>query len=97
MNNRINGADIDTCYTEDQGYETCIFCPDYDGGAGGVVVQLYENKEDAIAGHKRWIAIFNKQKPLYLKEWTSAAMIKLMELYPDMDIDNLWRIHRLVK
>lgn len=46
----INGLDVSTAFTSDEGYETAII------DANGVhPVERYVSKEDATAGHIKWL------------------------------------------
>lgn len=48
---------VDTCHTRDCGYETGI-CKDCEW----IIVEYYDNKEDAFIGHERWCN-FAKSNP----------------------------------
>ena len=63
-NTLINDAVIDTVAINDskKPFETGIKHPSYNDGKW-VVVELYNTKEEAQAGHDKWVAIFKKGLP----------------------------------
>lgn len=50
-NDKVNDYTVDTCYTNDAGYETAVM---RDGGEW-VIVERYSSREAAEAGHKVWV------------------------------------------
>jgi hypothetical protein len=54
---------IDTCKVSDgkQPYETGIECPKYNNG-NWVIVEAYDTKEEAQAGHNKWVGIMSSDK-----------------------------------
>lgn len=67
LNDKINGLTIDTCY-----------CPDIDKWETGIekdkwiIVEEYLDKDEAIKGHKKWVAKIKKNPKMKLKECRSA-------------------------
>jgi hypothetical protein len=63
-NYRIEGVagsvEFDTCSVTDypsKPYETGLMHPDYNGGKW-VIVEAYKTKEEAKAGHDKWVALY---------------------------------------
>ena len=46
----VNGVTVSTAYTSDCGYESAIL-----DTARTHIVERYENREDAVAGHAKWV------------------------------------------
>jgi hypothetical protein len=63
---------VDTCAVSDvpEPYETAIAHEDYGNGSGGgmVIVEAYQTRDEALAGHKRWIEIMTTTQPEYLEQ-----------------------------
>lgn len=55
---------IDTCRVTDSSkpYETAIACDEFNGGKW-VIVEQYNNSNEAQEGHNKWVEIFNKNIP----------------------------------
>jgi hypothetical protein len=76
-------------YDSKQPYETAIGHPKYNNG-DLIIVEMYDSKKDAEAGHKRWIALMTDKKlPDKLKDVSSATIAELC----DMAGDN-WRVYK---
>jgi len=70
------GLVVDTCFTPDTGfYETGIEEPRYNNGAW-VIVDEYKTKKESMAGHKKWVALFQKQFPKELFDVHSKKTLK---------------------
>jgi hypothetical protein len=55
-----DGVTLDTAYVTDypdMPYETGLQHPDYNGGKW-VIVEAYKTKEEAQAGHDKWVALY---------------------------------------
>lgn len=46
----VNGLEVSTCYTSDEGYETALL-----DEVSVYPVERYASKEEAIAGHQKWM------------------------------------------
>lgn len=89
QNDVVNGATIDTAAVtdSDQPYETGIQHPQYNGGSW-VIVEMYDDKKSALAGHKRWVETFTKGLPSELEDKATASIAKLLDTVSG---DNGWR------
>lgn len=83
-NDIINGVTIDTAAEtdSDQPYETGINGKMYNGNEW-VIVELYDTKEEAINGHKKWVELFKKEFPETLTDVSSSTICKLANLFRD--------------
>jgi hypothetical protein len=62
----------------DKPYETAIKHPKYNGG-NWIVVQLYNTKEEAIIGHKKWVIKMTSDKlPKKIKDVSTSIIIDLI-------------------
>lgn len=54
---------IDTCYVDDaeKPFETGIKHPEYNNGKW-IIVEDYDSKNEAKAGHERWVKIMTKKE-----------------------------------
>ena len=79
---------IDTCYASDTGlYETAISHPKYNGGSW-IIVEEYENREEAQKGHNKWVKkMTSKKLPKNLKDVSSTDIAELMR---DIDGDMVY-------
>jgi hypothetical protein len=68
---RYEGDDlvVDTCAVTDssRAFETGIKSPRYHDGSW-VIVESYDTKEDAQAGHDKWVGLMTQSPPDYLVE-----------------------------
>ena len=65
---------IDTCYVNDgdKDYETAVEHKKYNAGKM-VIVEAYDTKDEAIAGHKKWVQIMTaKVLPKKLKDCANS-------------------------
>ncbi len=72
---------VDTCAVSDstQPYETAIAHPDYNEGKM-VIVELYDTKEEAQAGHDKWVgAMTAKKLPRTLQDVSTSNIIKFAQ------------------
>jgi len=62
-NTQVGGASIDTCAVTDSArpYETGIKHSRYNDG-WWIIVQLYDSKEEAEVGHKKWVELFSRDE-----------------------------------
>jgi hypothetical protein len=62
-NTEIGGATIDTSAVTDSArpYETGIKHPRYNDGSW-IIVELYDSKEKAELGHKKWVELFSRDE-----------------------------------
>ncbi len=80
-NTNVGLAEIDTCAVTDsqQPFETGIKHPRYNDGEW-VAVEMYDNKEEAVAGHSKWCNYFKNGKlPPSLRDVSSAGAKLLVE------------------
>jgi hypothetical protein len=86
-----DGLIIDTCKVTDsrQPFETAIQYPDYRNG-GWVIVEMYDTKKAAIAGHKRWVSEMTTALPDELVDVSSSDMAELVDTMTPEE-DNSWR------
>lgn len=69
---------IDTCSCPDgdQPFETAIVHPEYDNGRP-IIVEAYESKKEAQAGHNRWVQMMTSQDlPTLLKYHSNSFISK---------------------
>jgi len=88
------GLTIDTCAVSDssKAYETAVEHPLYNNGRW-VVVELYDTKKEAKAGHSKWVKIMTKKKlPTSLKDVSTANITKLVDA-----VDTKWRVRKKSK
>lgn len=76
--NRYEADDlvIDTAYVTDgnQSYETGISHPEYNQG-DWIIVEAYDNKEDALKGHERWVLRMTSENlPSSLKDCKNSEI-----------------------
>lgn len=83
-NTEINGAVIDTCFVNDstKDYETAIKHSFYNNNKW-VIVELYDTKEEAKKGHKKWVKIFEESLPEYLEDKSTAKIKQLFAKFGD--------------
>lgn len=80
-----NGLVVDTVAVTDsrKSYETGILHPAYNGG-DWVIVDLYDTKKEAQAGHDKWVAIMTAEKlPEKLVDVSSAEVADLLDAFSD--------------
>ena len=73
---------IDTCSVTDanQPYETGICHPAYNNG-DWVIVEMYDTREEAQAGHDRWVKTMTmKDLPKALRDCGSATIAQLVDI-----------------
>jgi hypothetical protein len=78
-NDKICDAEIDTCAISDsdQPYETGIRHPKYNDYSW-IIVEMYNTKEEAIDGHKKWCNKFRDGLlPNELKDVGTSSIAKL--------------------
>ncbi len=83
---------VDTAMVSDaeQPYETAVAHPQYNEG-NMVIVELYDTKEEAEKGHKKWVKIItNKKLPNELKDVSSSKISKVSDKIGGKD----WRIKK---
>ncbi len=83
------GLCVDTSVVTDseKDYETTIEHPQYNDGKW-VVVELYDTKEEAQAGHNIWVKrMTGKKLPEQLKDVSTAQIAKLCDKFSGKD----WR------
>jgi hypothetical protein len=75
---------VDTCRVSDstQPFETAIEHPRYNGGKW-IVVEQYNTKEEAEAGHDKWVKIMTGELPGVLKDVSECGMAKLQDILSD--------------
>ena len=76
-----NGLIVDTCSVNDgdHPYETAVSHPKYNSGEW-VIVEAYDTKEEAQAGHDKWIETMTAKKlPATLKDCGNALIAQLAE------------------
>lgn len=74
-----NGAEIDTCAVNDsdQPFETAVHHPNYNGN-NWIIVEMYDTKDEAAAGHHHWVDIMKADKlPKVLTDVSSCTILKL--------------------
>lgn len=87
-----DGVFVDTCSVNDssQPYETAVSHPNYNNDKL-IIVQLYDTKEQAQKGHKKWIKKMTAKKlPKAIKDISTSDVIDfarglgvdLNEIYP---------------
>lgn len=84
-----DGAWVDTAAVNDaaQPYETAVQHPRYNDGKM-VIVEMYESKTDANAGHERWVATMTADElPASLKDVGTSEV----SLFIDALSDKKWR------
>ena len=89
-NTEINGAVIDTCAVTDstKPYETGICHPAYNGGRW-VIVEEYSSKEEAQAGHDKWVLTFTDKLPSQLTDVGTSEINQLRVMFkesPEEDV-----------
>jgi len=73
---------VDTCSVSDSDkpYETAIEHPRYNAGKW-VIVELYDTREEAEVGHKKWVKkMTSKKLPTGLKDISTAEIAKLADI-----------------
>jgi len=78
-NTIINETEIDTVavYDSEQPFETGIKSSLYNDNQW-IIVEMYDTKEEAIIGHKKWCLMFESKKfPPHLED-VSTAEIKIL-------------------
>ncbi len=74
-----NGIIVDTCLVtdSDKPYETAIAHPNYNNGLF-IIVADYDTKEEAAAGHTKWVKIMTLPTlPRTIKDVSTAGIAKL--------------------
>ena len=87
---------IDTAAVTDstKPFETAIKSPLYNDNKW-VIVELYDTKEEAIAGHKKWVSIMTSNiLPKELKDVSISGVAELCDMFPDPDSEDNWRTHK---
>ena len=76
-----NNLEIDTCSVTDgeHDYETAVAHPEYNHGKW-VIVEAYDTKDEAQAGHNKWVKkMTGKKLPAKLTDCTNDAISKLCD------------------
>lgn len=76
---------IDTCLVPDgvMPYETAICHPEYNDG-DWIIVEAYDNRDDAELGHKKWTeTMMAETPPDTLKDCCNAMLGQLVEALSD--------------
>lgn len=60
----VNGLQVSTAYSSDEGYETALIDAD-----GVHPVERYKSKEDAVSGHEKWCKKAKKIKTCTKLGW----------------------------
>ena len=87
-----DGVFVDTCAVNDseQPYETAVSHPSYNDDKL-IIVQMYDTKEQAQKGHKKWVKkMTTKELPKAIKDvstsdvvdFAKALGVDLNEIYP---------------
>lgn len=74
-----NGVEVDTVLVTDSSkpYETGVRCSQYNSGRW-VIVELYDTKEQAQAGHDKWVKKMTAKKlPQQLKDVSTCAIASI--------------------
>ncbi|MHC4620122.1 MAG: hypothetical protein ACYTEQ_20435 [Planctomycetota bacterium] len=82
---------VDTCRVTDasQPFETGVCHPAYNGGTW-VIVEMYETREEAQAGHDQWVATMTADKlPESLVDVGTAGIAEMLDAVAE---DTEWRI-----
>lgn len=90
---RINNAIIDTSMIMDSSspYETGICHPDYNQG-DWVIVELYDTKELAKIGHKKWVKLFSlEQLPTYLIDANRCIINDITEVITGQNLNRIYK------
>ena len=77
-----DGLFVDTCAISDseQPYETAVGHPLYNSGEL-IIVEMYDTREDAAAGHVRWVETMTATElPTYLRDVSSCGIKRVGEL-----------------
>lgn len=75
------GGIVDTCAVDDadQPYETGIYHNSYNEG-DWVIVQLYDTKEEALEGHRKWVGIMTyAELPENLLDVSTTSTTKFLD------------------
>ena len=95
-NTEITNGEIDTCAVSDseQPYETGISHREYNDGEW-IIVEMYETKEQAKEGHKRWVDKMSSDSlPNKLVDVSTSGIAGLLDAVSDDD----WNVfHRKPK
>lgn len=88
QNDVVNGVTIDTAAVtdSDQPYETGIQHSNYKDG-NWIIVEMYDTKDEAISGHKKWVETFRNGFPAELKDVSTATIAS----FQDSIIGEDWR------
>lgn len=73
---------IDTCFISDSSkdYETGIQHPKYNNGKW-VIVELYDTRDEAVAGHKKWVLRMTTHAlPEYLTDVSDCDIAELCSI-----------------
>jgi len=91
-NTVIGNVEIDTAAVTDsaQPYETGILSPLYNNNHW-VIVEMYETKEDAIKGHKKWCKIM-KSPPTKLKDVGTSEIVSFANAF-GVDLNNEYELN----
>jgi hypothetical protein len=81
-NTEVKGGVIDTCRVTDSSrpFETGIQHEGYNDGQW-VIVEMYDDKESAAAGHEKWVQKFSKNPPQELRDVSTCSIKKLAEAF----------------
>ncbi len=85
-NTKVGGGEVDTVMVTDseEPYETGICHPQYNEGSW-VIVEMYNTKEEAKEGHKRWVEVFSKDElPIKLQDVGTSAISELCAMVKDI-------------
>lgn len=77
-----NGLNVDTCSVTDseKDYETGIMHNAYNNG-DWIIVELYDTKEQAQKGHKKWVKKMTAKKlPNTLRDISTAEIAKVCDV-----------------
>ena len=83
--NEFDWGYISTAYVSDgkKPYETAVMCTDYVNDKGEddkmIIVEAYESKAGAEAGHKRWVETMENNPPAELIDCMNAGIAQLLE------------------
>lgn len=73
----VNNYTIDTCYTNDCGWETAVWYMDYPM----VIVGRYPDKETAEQGHANWVDTCRTNNPTHAYSIQTGFIEPFMEEY----------------
>ena len=88
---------VDTAAVNDsaQPYETGIKATEYNNG-DWIIVELYDTKSEAIAGHSKWVEAMKEGPPDTLKDVSSCTISSMLHEFDDTDDPKTWEHKRVV-